>query len=90
MIEAAFAVIGAWVYAALLLILDNILPAWLVTFLGGYFLVAVVDLWRCWRAVKWQRATRLERALAALLLFPIASALWLPWDLGRALGTVRS
>lgn len=90
MVEAALAALGAWFYAALLIILHSFAPCWLLTFLGGYLFVATLDLWRCWRAVRWRRATPLEVAVAAFFLFPIASALWMPWDLGRVFNSGRS
>lgn len=81
-----FALLGAWLYIVLLWLVGPHLGRFGASFLFGYCLVAVVDLWRCWYHVPVQRvkATRLELAYAALLLFPFGSLLWLPWDAYRA------
>jgi hypothetical protein len=85
--EVGFALIGACVYAALLWLLGPHVGHFLIAFLFGYCLVATVDLWRCWRSVHLDRAraTTLELAYAAVLLFPLGSLLWLPWDAYRAI-----
>lgn len=87
MTEAGLALIGAWLYAALLLAVEPFLGISAVSFILGYMAVAVVDLWRCWRSVAWRHtgAPLLEMALAVLVLFPIGSLLWLPWDVKRVI-----
>lgn len=85
--EVGFALIGALVYAILLWLIGQHANLFLTAFAFGYLLVAVVDLWRCWRSVHVDRsrATRLELAWAALVVFPFGSLLWLPWDTYRAI-----
>lgn len=85
--EFGFALVGAAVYAILLWLIGPVVGRFLAAFLFGYCIVAVMDLWRCWRSVHVDRAraSRLELLYAAVILFPLGSLLWLPWDAYRAI-----
>lgn len=83
--EVAFAIVGSWLYAGIIAVLEPFIGPAGATFLFGYFVVAIVDLWRCWASVRGVAANPLELTVAVLLLFPIGSLLWLPWDVARLL-----
>lgn len=89
MVEAALTAIGLWIYAVLLYVASLFTGTTVLSFLLGYLLYATIDLWRCWRSVDWRNASPIERALAVLLLFPIGSLFWMPWDLQRLFNRLR-